>query len=86
LADLDFDEHAGIPALVHAFGANILSSYYREISRGDVEEAHRLGLKGIPWTANDPRIMKKLIVWGVDGIITDIPDQLIQLLEESTEE
>jgi len=83
LADLDFDEYPGIPTLIHFFGADILSPYYREISRGDVEEAHRLGLKVIPWTVNDRRIMKKLIQWGVDGIITDIPDQLIQVLEES---
>jgi len=83
LADLDFDEYPGIPALVHAFGADIFSPYYREIDRRDVEEAHRLGLQVIPWTVNDPRIMKRLIDWGVDGIITDRPDLLIQVLEQS---
>jgi glycerophosphoryl diester phosphodiesterase len=83
LADLDFDEYPGIPALVHAFGAQILSPYYRELSREDVQEAHRLGLKVVPWTVNDPRIMKRLIGWGVDGIITDRPDLLIEILEES---
>ncbi len=81
LANLDFDDYSSIPTLVHAFGADILSSYYREIERKDVEEAHRLGIKVIPWTVNDQRIMKKLIGWGVDGIITDEPDLLLEVLE-----
>jgi len=81
LANLDFDDYSSIPTLVHAFGADILSPYYREIERRDVEEAHRLGIKVIPWTVNDQRIMKKLIGWGVDGIITDEPDLLLEVLE-----
>jgi glycerophosphoryl diester phosphodiesterase len=83
LSGLDFDDYDSVTSLVHAFGADILSPYYREIDRRDVEEAHRLGLKVIPWTVNDRRIMKKLIDWGVDGIITDTPDLLIRVLQES---
>ena len=82
LAGFDIDDFGGISELVHAFGAQILSPYYREIDRRDVEEAHRLGLKIIPWTVNDPRVMKRLIDWGVDGIITDTPDRLVRVLEE----
>jgi len=81
LAGLDFDDYTSIPALVHRFGADILSPYYREIELRDVEEAHRLGIKVIPWTVNDQRIMKKLIGWGVDGLITDTPDLLLEVLE-----
>jgi glycerophosphoryl diester phosphodiesterase len=86
LAGLDFDDYGSIPALVHAFAADILSPYYREIDQQDVEEAHRLGLKVIPWTVNDKRTMKKLIDWGVDGVITDTPDSLIQVFNESKAE
>jgi len=82
LGGLDFDDYSSVAALVHAFAAAILSPYYREVERRDVEEAHRLGLKIIPWTVDDRRIMKKLIDWGVDGIITDTPDLLIEVLEE----
>ena len=81
LADLDFDDYNSAPTLVYAFGADILSPYYREIELRDVEEAHRLGIKVIPWTVNDQRIMKKLIGWGVDGLITDTPDLLLEVLE-----
>jgi glycerophosphoryl diester phosphodiesterase len=82
LDGLDFDDYSSVAALVHAFGADVFSPYYREINSEDVEEAHRLGLKVIPWTVDDRRVMKKLIGWGVDGIITDAPDLLLRVLEE----
>ena len=32
------------------------------------------------WTVNDSADMQRLIEWGVDGIITDYPDQLLSIL------
>jgi len=81
LAGLDYDDFSGIAPLVKSFGGDIVSPNYREISEKDVEEAHRLDLKIIPWTVNDEVYMKRLIEWGVDGIITDKPDLLKKLLK-----
>lgn len=83
LAGLDYDEFGGIVPIVQAFGADIVAPYYREISQADVQEAHRAGLKIIPWTVNDEFHMQRLIDWGVDGIITDKPDVLKKLLEKN---
>lgn len=47
-----------------------------------VEEAHDKNIKVEPWTVNDQRLMKLYIEWGVDGIITDRPDLMIEVLEE----
>ncbi|MBP2340065.1 glycerophosphoryl diester phosphodiesterase [Saccharothrix coeruleofusca] len=47
-----------------------------------VDEAHRAGLKVVPWTVNDVATMHKLIDDGVDGIITDYPDRLRQVMKE----
>lgn len=44
------------------------------LTRADIEEAHRLGLRVIPWTVNDPEEMTRLLTWGADGICTDRPD------------
>ncbi len=81
LAGFDFDDYNNnLAALVKDFGADIVAPYYREITKKDVEEAHRMGLKIIPWTVNQEWDMRRLINWGVDGIITDYPDVLKELV------
>jgi glycerophosphoryl diester phosphodiesterase len=45
-----------------------------------VRAAHERGLTVEPWTINDPDEMRKYIEWGVDGIITDRPDILLEVL------
>ena len=50
--------------------------YQPYVTKTMVEQAHRLGLKVIPWTIDDPATMNKLIDDGVDGIITNYPDRL----------
>jgi glycerophosphoryl diester phosphodiesterase len=45
-----------------------------------VRDAHRLGMKVVPWTVDDPATMRKLIDDGVDGIITDYPDRLREVM------
>lgn len=43
-------------------------------------EAHAKNVKVEPWTVDDPTLMKQYIDWGVDGIITDRPDLMLQVL------
>jgi glycerophosphoryl diester phosphodiesterase len=45
-----------------------------------VRAAHERNLAIEPWTINDAETMQKLIAWGVDGIITDRPDLLMEIL------
>lgn len=45
-----------------------------------VARAHRLGMKVQFWTINDPVEMKALIAAGADGILTDQPAVLAQVL------
>jgi glycerophosphoryl diester phosphodiesterase len=47
-------------------------------------EVHRLGMELIPWTVNEKKDMVQLISMGVDGIITDYPDRLINLVNNSS--
>ena len=46
-----------------------------------IEYAKKHKMKVIPWTVNDKGSMIKLLDLGVDGIITDYPDRLTQVLE-----
>ena len=45
-----------------------------------VGRAHDAGVRAIVWTVNDPDTMHRLLDHGVDGIITDRPDLLREVL------
>jgi glycerophosphoryl diester phosphodiesterase len=47
-----------------------------------VSELQRNGIRVIPWTTNDPEKMRAIIRSGVDGLISDRPDLLQQVLAE----
>jgi glycerophosphoryl diester phosphodiesterase len=91
LGGLDIDDFGGDPiraiksfkadafSPVHGFpqGGKVTDPGYRPyVTKDMVRNAHRNGIKVVPWTINDPATMDKLIDDGVDGIITDYPDRL----------
>ncbi|MQY08450.1 glycerophosphodiester phosphodiesterase [Actinomadura macrotermitis] len=97
LGGLDIDDFGGDPLkAVRSFGASAFSpvhgfpqdgkvtdlGYRPYVTAAMVAEAHRLGLKVVPWTIDDPATMNKLIDDGVDGIITDYPDRLRAVMAE----
>jgi glycerophosphoryl diester phosphodiesterase len=43
----------------------------------------RAGYQVNVWTVNNVKLMRRLIKIGVDGIITDVPDVLRGVIEES---
>jgi glycerophosphoryl diester phosphodiesterase len=47
-----------------------------------VDRLHTIGIKVVPWTTNDPAKMYALIAAGVDGIISDRPDILQQVVAD----
>ncbi|WP_456598858.1 glycerophosphodiester phosphodiesterase family protein [Blastococcus sp. SYSU DS0616] len=47
-----------------------------------VDAAHAAGMDVVPWTVNDRPTMEHLIGIGVDGLITDRPDLLREILAE----
>lgn len=53
----------------------IYSPHYSLVDSLTVEQAHKSGMKVIPWTVNDTEKMQELLELGVDGIITDYPNK-----------
>lgn len=51
-------------------------------TRALVDAAHRHGIRVVPWTVDDPATMAALLDLGVDGLITNRPDLLRDLLAE----
>lgn len=83
LGGLDVDDFGGsVPKVVKARGALVWSPNLGDVAAAQVEEAHGLGLKVIPWTVNEPADMEKFIDMGVDGLITDRPDLLREVLRK----
>lgn len=77
----------GVDAIspVHGFpqdGAIDEEGYVAYVDQEMVDDAHAAQLEVIPWTIDDPATMAHLMDLGVDGIITDQPDQLRDLMEE----
>jgi glycerophosphoryl diester phosphodiesterase len=45
-----------------------------------VDVCHDNGLQVNVWTVDDPERMKVLADWGVDGIVTNVPDVALSAL------
>jgi glycerophosphoryl diester phosphodiesterase len=74
-----------VPALVKAAGGAgdvTWSPSFGELTPESVREAHALDLKVLPWTVNQRADMARLVDQGVDGLITDYPDVLREVLRE----
>ncbi|MDP2816856.1 MAG: glycerophosphodiester phosphodiesterase [Polaromonas sp.] len=75
-------EHPSVPAMVKAAGGAVWSPNGGAVTQALVQQAQALGLKVIPWTINQAADMERLIGWGVDGLITDYPDRLRDVLRQ----
>ncbi|PXX68982.1 glycerophosphoryl diester phosphodiesterase [Nocardia tenerifensis] len=97
LGPLRYEDFAGDPLrAVQALGANAASPGYsaptgRKVGepgfalvadKAYVDHAHELGLRVIPWTVNDKATIAAQIDTGVDGVITDYPDRMREVLRE----
>jgi glycerophosphoryl diester phosphodiesterase len=65
---------ASVPASVAREGGPIWAPLHTSLTEQDVRTAHALGLLVLPWTVNAQEDMRRLIAWGVDGVISDRPD------------
>ena len=68
-----------IPRMIKAAGGAVWSPSYTELTREALREAQSLGLKVVTWTVNEETDMRRMIEWGVDGIISDYPDVLLKI-------
>jgi len=55
------------------------------IDRPLIERIHADGRRVIAWTVNDPDLARRLVLWGIDGICTDLPAIIRTLVDEAVE-
>ena len=78
LGKLHLERACSLPA-----GASQVPEYrsgLHVITQRFVDTVHNRGIQVHAWTINDEADMRRLIDLGVDGIITDYPDRLMQVL------
>ena len=95
LGGIDIDDFDGdLVAAVESFGADAISpvqgfpqdgaigdpAFEAYVTRAMIDDAHEAGMKVIPWTVNDRQTMAHFMRIGVDGIITDRPVMLRDLM------
>lgn len=60
-------------------GASTLVQHYAFADAGLVERLHSAGFSVWVWPANRERDLRRMLALGVDAIITDFPEKLVQL-------
>jgi len=68
------------PAPVAQAGAKIWSPDFTILNEKRMSEARQYNLKVVPWTVNEPADIARVLDLGVDGIISDYPDRVVQEL------
>ncbi|MEU9446210.1 glycerophosphodiester phosphodiesterase family protein [Streptomyces sp. NPDC048304] len=98
LGGIDADDYGGdfVKAAATVPGVSTLSPNYGFPQAGKVgdpgfrfysdaamvAEAHARGLKVVPWTCDDPATVEALMDMGVDGVITDYPNRVRQIMAD----
>lgn len=96
LGGLDYDDFGSLVDIAAHLGADAISpvhgfpqngkvtdpGYEPYVTHAMVAEAHAAGIAVVPWTIDDVPTMESLIDAGVDGLITNYPDRLRDLLAE----
>ncbi len=62
------------------FTPQVYSPDYTLLTKDEVALCHQKNMLVIPWTINDKAVMNEMIVLGVDGMISDFPNVLLNVL------
>ncbi|MFQ6394457.1 glycerophosphodiester phosphodiesterase [Nocardia sp. KC 131] len=97
LGPVRYEDHPGDPiGAIKALGADIAAPGYSVpygrkagqpgftlvADKAYVERAHAAGLRVVPWTVNDKATIAAQLDTGVDGVITDYPDRMREVLRD----
>lgn len=63
--------------------ADQINPSHTRVTAGFVEAVHRYGMETYPYTVDDSGRMRELLALGVDGIITNRPADLLDVLRQS---
>ena len=62
-----------LPKIIKSLEGHVWSAFYKDVTKQNIDLAHKLGLAVNVWTVNRESDILRMIEYGVDGIITDYP-------------
>ena len=68
-----------LPNIIKSIEGHVWSVFYRDVTKQNVELAHKHGLATCVWTVNREKDIIRMIEYGVDGIITDYPKKVQEI-------
>jgi glycerophosphoryl diester phosphodiesterase len=71
-------------ARLRACGADVVLPHWQLVRFGFMRRMSALGLPVVTWTVDSPRRAERLLNQGVTGIITNVPDRMLKLVEKTT--
>lgn len=79
-AGFQYKDHGSVVKMVKAAGGTTWSPFVGDVTEFKVKEAHALGIRVVVWTVNAAPQIGTLLDLGVDGIVSDRPDVVRQVL------
>ena len=67
-----------VSAMAQSCKTNMVGLDYRMLSANLISNLRKQDLVVYAWTVDDPDVMKALVIWDIDGIITNKPDLAIE--------
>jgi glycerophosphoryl diester phosphodiesterase len=63
------------------FAPDIYSPYFKLVNEDLVTACHKKNIQLIPWTVNDKAAIERMLKLKVDGLISDYPDKVIDIIK-----
>ncbi len=76
--ETDYDEYMGKLSFIPEW----LSPEHHNVDAALMERAHKDGMKVVTWTVDEKEEMRRLIGLGVEAIISNYPDRLLEVVKE----
>lgn len=77
-----YDQLGALESVVER-GHHAVHPHHSAVNPELVDAAHGAGLRLYTWTVDDPERIAELADWGVDGVITNVPDVALAALGRS---
>jgi len=71
-----------VPRMVHEAKGAIWSPNFQDLDPRALAVARELGVRVVAWTVNEPADIARVLGMNVDGIISDYPDRVLEVLKQ----